>query len=124
MSSRMNLAKASGVMGVGSTASALSLSRKSAPVSTVFRLSFKVLRTPAGIPAGPTTPYHCTASKPLKPASTMVGTSLSSGWRVWPVTAKARTRPDRMCGKPAANPGNMACVWPPNKSVNAGAMPR
>jgi hypothetical protein len=73
---------------------------------------------------GSTTPYHCCASKPLKPDSSSVGTSFDSGWRCRSVTAIGRTRPERICGMAAAKPGNMACVWPPIKSLKAGAMPR
>ena len=64
------------------------------------------------------------ASKPLKPTSSIVGTSLSCGLRAVPVTASARIRPERRCGSAAARPGNMAWVCPPSRSVMAGAMPR
>ena len=54
----------------------------------------------------------------------MVGTSLSCGLRSLPVTASARMRPERRCGSAAARPGNIAWVWPPSRSLMAGAMPR
>ena len=65
MSARMYLPKASGLIGIGSTASAASRSRKSDAVSTLFKVSLSVASTGGGRPAGPTTPYHWIASNPL-----------------------------------------------------------
>ena len=64
---------------MGSTASADSLSFISGDPSAVVKLSLSCLTTPTGMPAGPTTPYHCTASKPLNPDSISVGTSFTVG---------------------------------------------
>jgi hypothetical protein len=52
-----------------------------ARLSTCVSVIVQLRTTSAGMPAGPTTPYHCMASKPLKPSSSMVGTSLSCGLR-------------------------------------------
>ena len=114
----------SGVIGIGSTASTDRRSRRSGSFSTATCVSLRWRTTSAGIPAGPTEPYHWIASNPLKPDSSSVGTSFSWSLRRLPVTASARTRPERRCGSAAARPGNIACVWPPSRSVNAGAMPR
>src|SRR6185369_3862217 len=76
-----------GLMGMGTTASVDSLSTMSGAPIVAFSVSFRCLTTAGGMPAGPTTPYHCTASKPLKPDSMSVGTSFTVGWRVVPVMA-------------------------------------
>jgi hypothetical protein len=124
MSARMNWPNCSGDIGSGSTASTESRSRSSGSRSTATCVSLRRRTTSSAIPAGPTEPYHCIASNPLKPDSSSVGTSFSCALRARPVTARARTRPERRCGSAAASPGNIACVWPPIRSVNAGAMPR
>ena len=108
----------------GSTASLVSLSARPGAPSTSRCVSCRRFTTAAGMPAGPSVPYHCTASKPLKPISCSVGTSFSCGLRRGPVTASARMRPARTCGRAVATLGNMAWVWPPSRSFIAGAAPR
>ena len=43
--------------------------------------------------------------------------------RLAPVVAMARNLPDLMWGKADGMLSNIACTWPPSKSVMAGALP-
>ena len=101
MSAWMYSPNCSGLIGIGSTASADSFSLMSGAASVAFSVSLSCLTTAAGMPAGPTTPYHCSASKPLKPDSISVGTSLTvrmpavAGDRQRPHAARADVRQRR-----------------------------
>ena len=59
----------------------------------------------------------------MTPASATVGTSGSSGSRLAPVTASARSFPALMCGKAEGMLSNIIITWPPSRSVIAGALP-
>jgi hypothetical protein len=77
----------------------------------------------AGVPPGAYRPNTVSASKPLRPTSSSVGASGNSGLRDGLPTAIRRSRPARMCG--TAMPGsNRKSIWPPSRSVSAGAAPR
>ena len=73
--------------------------------------------------AGPTTPYHWSASKPGKPASATVGTLGSAGMRWGDETAIALIWPARIWASTAGMPVNKACTWPATRSLTAGAVP-
>ena len=65
-----------------------------------------------------------TASKPGKPASSMVGTSGSEPMRTRDDTAIGRSLPSRMSGGAPAGSANTICTWLPTTSVTACGMPR
>ena len=75
------------------------------------------------VPAGASSAYHDTASKPGKPDSAIVGTSGKSGVRFALATPRARSFPAWMCGSAADDCANMNAIWPPSRSRSAGAVP-
>ncbi len=124
MSAWMNRPNCSGVIGIGSIASAARRCCSAGEASALLISVFNRRVMSAGSFAGPTMPYHCTPSKPLNPDSSKVGTSGKSGWRFRPVMASGRIFFERMCGSAAARPGIIIWFWPARMSLIAGPMPR
>ena len=62
-------------------------------------------------------------SKPLRPASSSVGTSGSADERLAVVTASARSLPALMCGSTGVMVSNDIVIWPPSRSVVSGPLP-
>ena len=114
--------------GVPGAASAPSLSRASATsgaASASFTSVFMRAMICSGKPAGPTRPYHCTASKPgSAAASASVGSSGAKGARVGLETASALIWPAATRGSKAGPPVSIILMWPPARSFTAGDVPR
>ena len=70
-----------------------------------------------GVPFGAKNAYQLDSSPILMPSSLKVGRSGSSAARLGPVTAKARTLPDLMCGSGPLNVVNQISVRPVSTSV-------
>lgn len=64
----------------------------------VLSASDSLAMASGGVPAGANRPTQASSSKPGRPASAVVGTSGSMGWRVLLVTARALSLP--------------VCTWP------------
>src|SRR5438105_117391 len=124
MSAWMNLPNSSGVIGITAIASPASRCCSAGDWMALLISLFRRRVISAGSLAGPTMPYHCTPSKPLKPDSANVGRSGSSAWRCRPVMASGFNLPARMCGSAAARPGMSTWICPPSMSAIAGPMPR
>ena len=58
------------------------------------------------------------------PVSRMVGTSGSANERFEPVTASGVTLPSLACTAITGMASNIASIWPPRRSLSAGAAPR
>ena len=69
-------------------------------------------------------PYQPLITKVRKPDSCMVGTSGSSDERLAPVTASGVTLPSFACTAITGMASNIASMWPPSRSLSAGAAPR
>jgi hypothetical protein len=78
----------------------------------------------SGVPAGASSANQAVASKPGKPASTMVGRSGDDGARVSEVTASGRTLPSRASGSAETGLENTMVRRPPSRSGITAAMPR
>src|SRR5262249_37194906 len=76
-----------------------------------------------GTAAGTHKAYQLVTSKPGTPDSAMVGTSGNCATRRAEVTPSARILPLLMYGVDAGTLSNKAAIWPPIKSVSAGAPP-
>ena len=99
----------------------------SGSVSALLVSALSRATTAAGVPAGATTPYHWSASKPATPAmplSATVGTSGNAAMRCVLLTASGRRRPLRTCGSTAGAPVKVASTWPAIRSLTDGAVPR
>src|SRR5205814_9880135 len=72
---------------------------------------------------GPSAPYHAVDSKPLLPASSMVGTSGNAAERLSDVTASARILPDFTAPTEGPSDENSIGTCPPIRSVIAGPPP-
>ena len=80
--------------------------------------------TARGVAAGARMPHQAVASNPGSPASCMVGTSGSTGLRVAPVVASARSLPSRMKASEEGMLSIPASTRPAIRSVTIGALPR
>src|SRR5262249_3094271 len=76
-----------------------------------------------GVPAGASSPNHTSVGKPLTPSSCMVGGSGSSGQRTLLVTASGRSLPLLKWTSSTDLALNTMSMWPPSRSVMAGAAP-
>ena len=74
--------------------------------------------------AGAKMPTQASSSKPFNPASVVVGTWGSPGWRVLPATARPLSLPACTC--PITDGGVVmnTCTWPDSTSCTAGPEPR
>ena len=79
--------------------------------------------TSAGVLAGANRPYQASASYPGTPASETVGRSGKAGERSAEVTASARNCPASISDAALATVVNITWIWPPIRSVIAGAAP-
>src|SRR5262249_44939109 len=77
-----------------------------------------------GTPAGAMTPLQVGAAEPGAPASATAGKPGKPGERRAPLTASARTAPDRACGAIEFKLSNIKCTRPAIRSLIAAAPPR
>jgi hypothetical protein len=75
------------------------------------------------VPAGAKRPIQLITSKPGNPASATVGSSGAAADRVLPITASARSLPAFTCGSTVGIVAKIIVIWPPSRSVIAGALP-
>ena len=73
-----------------------------------------------GVPAGANRPAHESMSKPLTPASSIVGSSGKSAERLIRVSASARSVPALTCGIPVERSANIIETRPASTSLSAG----
>src|SRR5262249_52852246 len=73
--------------------------------------------TSAGVPAGPATAVHDTATTPGTPLSAIVGSAGSSGLRVRLVTASGRILPSGICARGAGVGSSRMSVLPGSMGV-------
>ena len=76
-----------------------------------------------GVPAGASSAIHEPDSPPGTPASAMVGTSGSAGFRFACVTARPFSFPDLMWPEPSSTEANSRSTWPAIRSIIAGPPP-
>src|ERR1700693_5370444 len=76
-----------------------------------------------GVLAGANRPYQLSAAQPGTPASETVGISGNAGERSAEVTASARNCPASINPAALATVVNITWIWPPIRSVIAGAAP-
>ena len=69
--------------------------------------------------AGATKPAQASMSKPVTPASSMVGSSGNSALRLMRVTPSARNAPAWTCGMPVVKSTNIIDTRPASRSVRA-----
>src|SRR6202045_1898741 len=79
--------------------------------------------TSAGVLAGANRPYQLSAAYPATPASATVGNVGNAGERSADVTAIARNWPASTSDAALATVVNITWIWPPIRSVMAGAAP-
>ncbi|MNC86930.1 hypothetical protein D3C83_26190 [compost metagenome] len=77
----------------------------------------------AGTPFGATTPHEFSITYPGTPDSATVGMSGTSEVRFAPVTASARSLPDRACGSAIGMSEKTMCIRPPITSLTANIVP-
>jgi len=119
----MKASNCSGVPPTGSTPWLFRRSVMSGSFSTRFISAFTLPTMSRASPAGPSSPYQVSTSKPLSPDSSMVGTSGTAAERFSPDMASARSRPDCTCGMAGSMALNIMVTWPPSRSAVAGAAP-
>src|SRR5262249_5750004 len=91
--------------------------------STILRSSLLICVTIAGgVLAGATIPAPQSTSKPVIPASSIVGSSGNSELRCRRVTASARRAPDLTCGRPDVRSANIIDTRPASTSWMAGGV--
>src|SRR5687768_13410017 len=119
----MSFAKPAESSGRTSTPDAKSLSLTSLVSSAASETLLNVATIGCGIPAGPTIPYHATATKPGKPASAIVGMSGSDGERCGAVTPKPLSLPDLMNGIEDERLAKLKSTCPPSSPVSDSVAP-
>src|SRR3954469_2933126 len=97
VSERTSAPNASGVPPPGSVPSLASASRTLSVLSALLTASLSRAMTAGGVPAFSRRPAQSSAASLGYPASTMVGTSLSTATRLRPITASARSLPALIC---------------------------
>src|SRR3954451_8733834 len=95
-SSFMNFPNSSGVLATTSKPICVMRSRMSGERSAFTAASFSFARISRGVFAGAAIACQDVTTRSGKPASTVVGTFGSCGWRVFAVTARAFIRPARI----------------------------
>ncbi|MNY59068.1 hypothetical protein D3C86_1954750 [compost metagenome] len=89
-----------------------------------FSSAFRRSTTARGVPRGATRPPQVSASKPAKPCSATDLMPGSSSLALLELPAMARSLPAWMWGRAATTSANITGIWPPIRSVTAGALPR
>ena len=92
-------------------------------LSILFIAELSLLMTDDGVFAGATIPIQDDASKPGKPDSLMVGVLGNNSSRFGLADARARKRPDLICGKAVATSKNITGICPEMRSSTAGPAP-
>ncbi len=90
-------------------------------ILTISVSSLSTIRS--GVPPGTITAVQFSTSSAGMPASLVVGTSGSAGWRATLAIASARSLPLLTCGNDSGKFENTTSSWPPIRSVIAGAPP-
>src|SRR3984893_902677 len=119
----MRAANVSGVLPIGVAPSA---SRRAFTVAVLIAsaqslASFALMA--GGRPAGPSTPHQTPVSNPGRPDSAIVGTFGTTGERIAVVTPSGRTVPAVTCAIDSGMLLKVIGMWPPIRSVSAGAPP-
>jgi len=77
-----------------------------------------------GVPAGARTPYHMSTFMFPSLRTLSGGTSGSNGLGLSELIASALSLPALTCCRATWIGRNMTSIWPPSRSVTAGAVPR
>src|SRR5450759_2315424 len=123
ISLRRKTAYWSSVLPTGSEPSAVKRSLSSGECTILITSELILAMISRGVLAGAPSPFHATASKPLIPASSMVARSGKAFERCMLVTASARSLPPLISGNAEVTPLKMRSMWPPARSMSAGALP-
>ena len=107
----------------GSPPRAATLALNSGLLATLSVAASRRWTTARGVPLGASTPFQVAVTKDGKPLSFMVGTWGSCGRRSAEVTASALSLPPWMKGSAGVMFSKMKSIWPPIRSVSAGALP-
>src|SRR5690606_34586755 len=100
-----------------------SLSRTAGVRMTSSSAVLSLLITASGVPLGASTPDQNATTKSLTPASSIVGTSGSTGGLSLVACASATNRPDSTNGTTGSALLNITCTCPSTSAVSAGPPP-